>query len=147
MKNLSENIRVTIELDNPSIMRNESLCVKCGQCKEVCEKYIGVHNTYKLVDTNNIAVCINCGQCANVCPTSSITEKYEYQDVKKAILDSDKIVIFSTSPSVRVALGEEFGEEDGKFLEGKMISLLRKLGGDYILDTNFAADIHISLLY
>lgn len=143
MKHLSENIRVPIELDNPSIMRNESLCIKCGQCKEVCEKYIGVHNTYKLVDTNNIAVCINCGQCANVCPTSSITEKYEYQDVKKAILDSDKIVIFSTSPSVRVALGEEFGEEDGKFLEGKMISLLRKLGGDYILDTNFAADMTI----
>lgn len=143
MKHLSENIRVPIELDNPSIMRNESLCIKCGQCKEVCEKYIGVHNTYKLVDTNNIAVCINCGQCANVCPTSSIIEKYEYQDVKKAILDSDKIVIFSTSPSVRVALGEEFGEEDGKFLEGKMIALLRKLGGDYILDTNFAADMTI----
>ena len=31
MKHLSENIRVPIELDNPSIMRNESLCIKCGQ--------------------------------------------------------------------------------------------------------------------
>lgn len=143
MKHLVESIRVPIELDNPSIMRDEALCIKCGQCKEVCEKLIGVHGTYKLKDTNNTAVCINCGQCANVCPTSSITEKYEYQAVKRAIEDPEKIVIFSTSPSVRVAIGEEFGEEDGKFLQGKMISLLRKLGADFVLDTNFAADMTI----
>lgn len=143
MKHLSESIRVPIELDNPSIMRDESLCIKCGQCKEVCEKFIGVHGSYKLSDTGDIAVCINCGQCANVCPTSSITEKYEYEFVKKAINDPEKIVIFSTSPSVRVAIGEEFGEEDGEFLQGKMISLLRKLGGDYVLDTNFGADLTI----
>ena len=143
MKHLAESIRVPIELDNPSIMRDEALCIKCGQCKEICEKFIGVHGTYKLKDTNNTAVCINCGQCANVCPTSSITEKYEYQAVKKAIEDPEKIVIFSTSPSVRVAIGEEFGEEDGKFLQGKMVSLLRKLGADFVLDTNFAADMTI----
>ena len=143
MKHLSESIRVPIELDNPSIMRDESLCIKCGQCKEVCEKFIGVHGSYKLSDTGDIAVCINCGQCANVCPTSSIIEKYEYEFVKKAINDPEKIVIFSTSPSVRVAIGEEFGEEDGEFLQGKMISLLRKLGGDYVLDTNFGADLTI----
>lgn len=143
MKHLSESVRVPIEESNPSIMRNEALCIKCGQCKEVCEKYIGVHGTYKLVDTKDTAVCINCGQCANVCPTSSITEKYEYNDVKKAIKDPQKIVIFSTSPSVRVAIGEEFEEADGEFLQGKMISLLRKLGGDFILDTNFGADLTI----
>ena len=143
MKHLAESKRFPIELDNPSIMRDEALCIKCGQCKEVCEKFIGVHGTYKLKDTNNTAVCINCGQCANVCPTSSITEKYEYQAVKKAIEDPEKIVIFSTSPSVRVAIGEEFGEEDGKFLQGKMVSVLRKLGPDFVLDTNFTADMTI----
>ena len=56
-------------------------------------------------DTNDTAVCINCGQCANVCPASSITEKYEYQQIAEAVKNKDKIVIFSTSPSVRVALG------------------------------------------
>ena len=113
MKHMSMNVRVPIELDNPSIYRNEDLCIKCGQCRDVCTNYIGVHGTYRLEDTNNTAVCINCGQCANVCPVSSITEKYEYPDVKQATLDSDKIVIFNTSPSVRIALGEEFGMEDG----------------------------------
>ncbi|MEG0366288.1 MAG: 4Fe-4S binding protein, partial [Coprobacillus sp.] len=112
-KHLSMDIRVPIDCDNPSIERDEEKCVKCGQCREICTNYIGVHGTYTLEDTCDRAVCIHCGQCANVCPVSSIHEKYEYQDVKKAIRNPDKIVIFNTSPSVRIALGEEFGMEDG----------------------------------
>lgn len=143
MNHLPKNVRVPIETDNPSIMRHEDLCIKCGQCKNICTDYIGVHDTYRLEDTGNRAVCINCGQCANVCPVSSITEKYEYPDVEEAIRDPEKIVIFNTSPSVRVALGEEFDMPDGSFVQGKMVALLRKLGGDYVLDTNFAADLTI----
>ena len=143
MKHMPMNIRVPIESDNPSIMRDEDLCIKCGQCRDICTNYIGVHGTYDLKNTGDIAVCINCGQCANVCPVSSITEKYEYPDVKRAISDSDKIVIFNTSPSVRIALGEEFKMDDGSFVEGKMVALLRKLGGNYVLDTNFSADLTI----
>ena len=137
------NIRVPIELDNPSIQRDEDKCITCGMCSNVCQNDIAVHGTYTFEQTNNKAVCINCGQCANVCPVDSITEKYEYGSVKKAIEDPDKIVIFSTSPSVRVALGEEFGMSDGSFVQGKMVSLLRALGADYVLDTNFAADLTI----
>lgn len=140
---LSKDLRVPIELDNPSIVRDESKCIKCSQCKLVCSQFIGVHDTYRLEDTADRAVCINCGQCANVCPPASITEKYEYKDVAKAIQNPSKIVIFSTSPSVRAALGEEFGLADGSFVQGKMVSLLRILGGDYVLDTNFAADMTI----
>lgn len=132
-----------IEADNPSIMRQEELCIKCGQCRDVCTDFIGVHGTYALKDTEDTAVCINCGQCANVCPVSSITEKYEYHKVEEAILNPNKVVIFSTSPSVRIALGEEFGMPDGSFVQGKMVALLRKLGADYVLDTNFAADLTI----
>lgn len=140
---LSKDLRVPIELDNPSIVRDESKCIRCSQCKLVCSQFIGVHDTYRLEDTADRAVCINCGQCANVCPPASITEKYEYKDVAKAIQNPSKIVIFSTSPSVRAALGEEFGLADGSFVQGKMVSLLRILGGDYVLDTNFAADMTI----
>ena len=57
--------------------------------------------------------------------------------------DPDKIVIFSTSPAVRVALGDAFNMPDGAFVEGKMIELLCRLSGDYVLDTNFAADLTI----
>lgn len=142
-KHLSTSVRVPIEADNPSIVRNESLCIKCGQCSNVCTSPVGVLGTYALEQTGDRAICIHCGQCANVCPVGSITEVYEYPKVKAAVQDKDKIVIVSTSPSVRVALGEEFGLSKGAFVQGKMVALLRALGVDYVLDTNFAADLTI----
>lgn len=137
------DIRVPIEPDNPSICRDEAKCIKCGQCKKVCTESIGVAGRYDLSLTGDNAICIHCGQCANVCPAGSITERYEYERVRKAAANPDRIVIFSTSPSVRAALGEEFGMADGSFVQGKMVALLRKLGADYVLDTNFAADMTI----
>lgn len=142
-KHLPMEVRVPIERDNPSICRDETKCIKCGQCKNICTEFIGVHGTYTLAQTGDNAICIHCGQCANVCPVDSITEAYEYPAVAKAVADSDKVVIFSTSPSVRAALGEEFGLPDGTFVQGKMVALLRALGADYVLDTNFAADLTI----
>lgn len=137
------DIRVPIEADNPSIMRHEERCIKCGQCKKVCQEEIGVAGYYDLLKTGDTAICIHCGQCANVCPVDCITENYEWKQVKAAIRDPEKTVIFSTSPSVRVALGEEFGMDEGSFVQDRMVGLLRKLGADYVLDTNFSADLTI----
>ena len=142
-KHLFADIRVPIEQDNPSIMRHEDRCIKCGQCKQVCKNMIGVDGYYQLWKTNDTAVCIHCGQCANVCPVDCITEVPEWQKVEEAVSDPESIVIFSTSPSVRVALGEEFEMEAGSFVQDKMVSLLRALGADYVLDTNFSADLTI----
>ena len=142
-KHLPLDVRVAIEADNEAIVRDESLCIKCGQCKTVCQEKISIHGFYSLEDTNDTAICIHCGQCANVCPINSIHERYEYEKVKECIKDDEKIVIVSTSPSVRVSLGEAFQMEPGSFVEGKMVALLRKLGFDYVLDTNFAADLTI----
>lgn len=137
------NIRIPIDNKNPSIMRIEELCIKCGACRRVCENEVAVGKMYDLESTGDMPICVNCGQCANVCPTNSIVERYDYEKVQKAIKDSDKIVIFNTSPSVRVGIGEEFGFPPGAFLEGKMVAALRALGADYVLDTNFGADLTI----
>ncbi|MGO5050367.1 rubrerythrin [Dysosmobacter sp. Sow4_B12] len=142
-QHLPLTVRVPIDADNPAIRRREDLCIKCGMCKEVCTQQIGVHGTYTLEQTGGKAICIHCGQCANVCPPASITEVYEYPAVRAAVKDPDKVVIVSTSPSVRAALGEEFGMPKGAFVQGKMVALLRALGADYVLDTNFAADLTI----
>ena len=142
-QHLPLSVRVPIEQENPSICRKEELCIKCGKCREVCTNDIGVHGTYTFGQTDDKAICIHCGQCANLCPTASITEVYEYPDVRAAVNDPDKIVIVSTSPAVRVALGEEFGMAKGSFVQGKMVALMRALGADYVLDTNFAADLTI----
>ena len=137
------DIRVAISPDNPSIQRLEFKCIKCGACKTVCTNDIGVCGTYDLAKTGDNPICIHCGQCANVCPVDSITEKVEVYQVAEEIRNPDKVVIVSTSPSVRIALGEEFGMADGSFVQGKMVALLRALGVDYVLDTNFAADLTI----
>ena len=142
-KHLFSELRIPIELDNPSIMRHEDKCIKCGQCRRVCEDVIAIGKLYDLRYTNDTAVCIHCGQCANVCPVDSITEVPDYHKVQQAISDPEKIVIISTSPSVRVALGEEFGLPPGALVEGQMIAALRALGADYVLDTNFGADMTI----
>ena len=143
MKHAFTDIRIPIESDNPAIQRDESLCIKCGQCRQVCEREIAVGRLYDMSSTKDTAVCVHCGQCANVCPVHSITEVYEHEAVKAAINDPKKVVIFSTSPSVRVGLGEEFGMPAGSFVEGQMVAALRKLGADYVLDTNFSADLTI----
>ena len=146
MRNLNHlplSVRVPIEADNPSIMRWEEKCIRCGMCKEACTNLMGVHGTYTLEETGGKAICIYCGQCANVCPVDSITERDECPQVQRAIADPDKVVVVSTSPAVRASLGEEFGMEPGAFVEGKMVALLRALGVDYVLDTNFAADLTI----
>ena len=143
LNHLPLSVRVAIEADNPSIVRWEEKCIRCGMCKEACTNLMGVHGTYTLEETGGKAICIYCGQCANVCPVDSITERDETAAVQKAIADPGKVVVVSTSPSVRAALGEEFGMEPGAFVEGKMVALLRALGADYVLDTNFAADLTI----
>lgn len=143
LNHLPLSVRVPIEEDNPSIRRWEEKCIRCGLCRDVCTQKMGVHGTYALEDTAGKALCIYCGQCANVCPVESITERDETAAVRRAIADPWSVVVVSTSPAVRVALGEAFGLEPGTFVEGKMVALLRALGADYVLDTNFAADLTI----
>ena len=40
MKHLPLDVRVPIEPDNPSIIRDEDKCIKCGMCKNVCTQDI-----------------------------------------------------------------------------------------------------------
>lgn len=142
-KHLFSNLRVPIEEDNPSIYRDESKCINCGACKNICKFNVSVYDYYKLENTNDKAICINCGACVNVCPTGSICEKKDYLILKKLIKNKDKKYVFITSPAVRVALGEEFDYELGTNVEKKLVSSLRVLGADYVFDTTFGADLTI----
>lgn len=139
----NSDVRVPINLDSLSIKREDAKCVLCGNCRSVCKYSQGVYGRYDLAETDDYAICIDCGQCANVCPTKAICEVKDYLELKKIIRNPEYTFVFETAPSVRVAIGEEFGMEAGSFAEGQMITALRKLGAHYVLDTVAGADLTV----
>ena len=140
---------------SPSLFRDMNKCIACGRCVRACEELQGLsilsmvnrgHHTRPLPALGApIAAtdCINCGQCATVCPVGAITERPDFRKVLEEIDKHDKVLVVQTAPAVRVALGEEFGEEPGTITTGKMVAALRRIGFDYVFDTNFAADLTI----
>jgi len=55
----------------------------------------------------------------------------------------NKILVAQIAPSVRVAIGEEFELESGTIITGQVVAGLKKLGFDYVFDTQFGADLTI----
>ena len=135
--------RVPIALNNPSITHDIDKCKNCTLCRRACADVMSVLDYYDLDANGDVPVCIHCGQCAAACPFDSMHAKSELEKVKAALADPEKIVVIQTAPAVRVAIGEGFGYEPGTFLEGKMVGALRALGADYVVDTNFGADLTI----
>ncbi|MBW9212708.1 MULTISPECIES: [FeFe] hydrogenase, group A [Terrabacteria group] len=135
--------RVPIALDNISLVQDLDKCKNCTLCRRACANDAGVMDYYDLTTNGDKPICINCGQCAVACPFDCINERSELAEVKNAIADPKKVVVFQTAPAVRVGVGEEFGMEYGSFVEGKVVTALRRLGADYVLDTNFGADMTI----
>lgn len=139
----------------PHMIRDNSKCILCRRCVGVCENvqgigvigpnargfstYIGQAFDMGLGETS----CVSCGQCIAVCPTGALTEKDNTDQVFAAIADPTKHVFVQTAPSVRAALGEEFGMPIGTNVEGKMVAALRRLGFEKVFDTDFAADLTI----
>lgn len=140
---------------NPSIVRDESKCIKCGRCVEACNEVQGIGAIYNINRSSEMKIgtaydkelehvkCTYCGQCINVCPVGAIYEKSNIDEVWEVLEAKDKHVVVQMAPAVRVALGEEFGMEPGSIVTGKIVSFLRKLGFNKVFDTNFTADLTI----
>lgn len=123
-----------------AVARNAKACTDCGNCVSACAESIGPAKHW--LDGEYFA-CVSCGQCIAACPEQALTVKSQLEQVQAAVDDPEKIVIFSTSPAVRVGLGDAFGYVPGSFVEGKMVHALRLLGGDYVFDVTFGADLTI----
>jgi len=140
---------------SPSIIRDMDKCIMCRRCETMCNEVqtVGalsaVNRGFQAVVAPAFEMnldhspCTYCGQCISVCPTGALTEVDHTRQVINALADPTKTVIVQTAPAVRVALGEEFGMEPGTIVTGKMASALRKLGFNYVFDTDFAADLTI----
>jgi len=150
-----ERKRFPREVSSLSVIRDSEKCVLCGRCYRVCAEVQGVYNLsqhgrgFSTIVTPahgaamDESVCIQCGQCINVCPTAAFLEQKHTDAVWKAIADPDLHVVVQTAPSIRAAIGEGFGLPPGTPETGKMITALRMLGFDAIVDTDFGADLTI----
>ena len=135
--------------------RDNNKCVLCRRCVAVCEKTQGIgviganergfhtHIGSAFEKGLGETACVSCGQCIAVCPTGALSEKDFIEDVFAAIADPTKHVVVQTAPSVRAGLGECFGNPIGTNVEGKMVAALKRLGFDFVFDTNFTADLTI----
>ena len=134
---------VPVSKKNYSIVKDDSKCITCGQCKKICANEITVAKMFE-VNPNNEPICINCGQCTNICPTEALHEKYDYTKVKKILHNKkDNIVVFSIAPTVSVSIVEEFGLTPGINLEQKLPTALKSLGADYVFNTSVGTNLTI----
>ena len=138
-----------------SIVRDMNKCILCRRCETMCNEVqtvgaigaigrgfnttIGPAFGLKLSESE----CTYCGQCVAVCPVGALTEVDNTSRLINDLANPDKIVVVQTAPAVRVAIGEEFGYPAGTIVTGKLVTALKKLGFDYVFDTDFAADLTI----
>jgi iron-only hydrogenase group A len=138
-----------------SVIRDDNKCINCGRCIDTCSKIQDIHaidfagrgyNEHvasyfekNLPETS----CIKCGQCIINCPVGAIREKEHLDDVIKILEKKKKHLVVQVAPSIRVSLGDEFGYEIGKNVEGKLVMAFRKCGFDKVFDVDLGADMTI----
>ncbi len=152
---LVEDHPYVIDRSSPSFIKDDSKCIRCQRCVRTCTELQhisaiavankGMHQKISSFHDKPMShvVCTNCGQCVNRCPTGALVEKNYIDQVWDAIYDPGKHVVVQTAPAVRVALGEDLGYDPGERVTGKMVTALRQLGFDSVLDTDFSADLTI----
>ena len=137
------------------LYRDFNKCISCMRCIQVCEKVqtLGVWDIAGTGSRTRIDVsgnrvikdseCALCGQCITHCPTGGLRERDDTAKVRLTMAAKDKITVVQVAPAVRTAWGEYFGLSREEATMERMAAALRRMGFDYIYDTNFAADLTI----
>ena len=140
---------------NYHLIREESKCIKCMRCVNVCDKIqtlniwdvngtgsrttVGVSGGKKIDEIN----CALCGQCITHCPVGALHERDDTAKAIRALEDENLVTVVQIAPAVRAAWGEHLGLTREEATVKKLVSALRKMGFNYIFDTNFSADLTI----
>ena len=137
------------------MVREASKCIKCMRCVQVCDKIqemhvwdqigtgsratVSVSHSRYLKDTD----CTFCGQCVTHCPTGALTVRDDTGRVLEALADPEITTVVQVAPAVRVAWAESWGLGAKYATAGRIVTALKRMGFDYVFDTNFTADLTI----
>jgi len=139
----------------PSLVRDPDKCVLCRRCEYTCSQIqtvnaLGMENrSYHAMVVPSLgkdlleSPCIMCGQCIHACPVGAIHENEQIDEFLAAVADPEKIVVTQMAPAVRLAIGEEVGLATGAMDMHVLVGALKQIGFDYVLHTNFTADLTI----
>ena len=130
-------------------------CIKCMRCIQICDKVQSLNiwdlsgtGSRTTIDVSHNRVikdsdCSLCGQCITHCPVGGLRERDDTQKAFAALADPDKITVVQVAPAVRAAWGEALGLTREEATMERLIATLRRLGFNYVFDTNFTADLTI----
>ena len=137
------------------LYRDVNKCIKCMRCIQICDK-VQTLNIWDLAGTGSRTTvdvsgnrmikesgCALCGQCITHCPVGALRERDDTDKVRDVLADPEKITVVQVAPAVRTAWGEYFELEREEATMERMTAALRRMGFDYIYDTNFSADLTI----
>lgn len=137
------------------LQKDFSKCIKCMRCIQVCDKIqslniwdivnSGYRTTVDVSWNRNIeqADCSLCGQCITHCPVGALMVRNDIDKVYKALEDPELITVVQVAPAVRTAWAEFLKVDDSHATTGLMVASLKRIGFDYVFDTNFSADLTI----
>ncbi len=144
-----------IDDSNDAIVLDRDKCINCGRCVEACQlmqnvwalEYTGRGDKTMIGPVSGVSLadspCVRCGQCAVHCPTGAISSSHSNRKLWARLADPEIVTVVQIAPSVRVAIGEEFGLPPGTLSTKKIYTALRRIGFNYVFDTNFSADLTI----
>ncbi len=137
------------------LIRDLGKCIKCMRCIQICDKVqslkiwdvantgsrttVDVSLNRKIEDSD----CSLCGQCITHCPVGALRERDDLDKAIAALEDPEIVTVVQIAPAVRAAWGEPLGLTREEATVKRLVSALRKMGFDYIFDTNFAADFTV----
>lgn len=123
-------------------------CIKCGKCAKACLYHAIIHLERPCQascgmdaigsDASGKAVinqdkCVACGQCLVSCPFGAIVDKGQIFQVIQSILRGDKVIAIVAPAFI--------GQFSGKVSPGKLVSAMKALGFDSVVEVAIGADM------